>query len=57
VIGPEQLAGRQQQWEWQDDRAASSAPCSLTLKPEQQVSGWGGEVTPGFLFHLWLLRS
>jgi hypothetical protein len=29
----EQLGGRQ--WEWQDDRAASSAPCSLTPKPEQ----------------------
>jgi hypothetical protein len=35
VIAPEQLGGRQQQWEWQDDRAASSAPGSLTLKPEQ----------------------
>jgi hypothetical protein len=32
-MAPEQLEGRQ--WEWQDDRAASSAPCSLTLKPEQ----------------------
>jgi hypothetical protein len=36
VIGPEQLVGSQQrQWEWQGDRAASSAPCFLTLKPEQ----------------------
>jgi hypothetical protein len=24
VIAPEQLVGRQQQWEWQEDRAASS---------------------------------
>jgi hypothetical protein len=29
----EQLEGRQ--WEWQDDGAASSAPSSLILKPEQ----------------------
>ena len=35
VIALEQLVGRQRQWEWQDDRGASSAPCSLTLKPEQ----------------------
>ena len=33
VMAPEQLGGRQ--WEWQDDRVASSAPCSLILKPEQ----------------------
>ena len=26
VIGPEQLVARQRQWEWQDDRVASSAP-------------------------------
>ena len=25
MMAPEQLGGRQQQWEWQDDRAASSA--------------------------------
>jgi hypothetical protein len=26
VIAPEQLGGRQWQWEWQDDRVASSVP-------------------------------
>ena len=26
VIATGQLGGRQRQWEWQDDRAASSAP-------------------------------
>ena len=35
-MSPEQLVGRQRQWKWQYDRAASSAPmCSLALKPEQ----------------------
>jgi hypothetical protein len=28
-LAPEQLGSRQQQWEWQNDRAAGSTTCSL----------------------------
>ena len=46
MIGPEQLVARQRQWEWQDDRVASSAPMlSNTENLSKEFSGWGGEAT------------
>ena len=33
-LAPEQLGGRQQQWEWQNDRATGSTPCSLLANSE-----------------------
>ena len=47
MIAPEQLGGRQQQWEWQNDRAVGPphALFLLTVKPEQPGFRLGGEVT------------
>jgi hypothetical protein len=33
-LTPEEQGGKQQQWEWQNDRAASSAPCYFLAKSE-----------------------
>jgi hypothetical protein len=50
VLAPEQLGGRQQQWEWQNDRAAGPphALFLLTVKPEQPGFRLGEEVTLSF---------